>query len=94
LNQEIKSESTGLVLSIILGFIGLVGVGQIYASKVGRGIIITIIGVIFLVIAIFTFGIGAILYIPLWIWAVFDTRSLIRRWNDYLDAHQDERRAW
>ena len=33
-----KNEGTGLILSIVLGILGLCGIGQIYAGRVGRGI--------------------------------------------------------
>jgi len=43
---ELKSEGTALVLAILLGFFGLCGIGQIYCSRVGRGIGILIIGLV------------------------------------------------
>lgn len=38
LQRKIKSESTTLVLSIILGLFGIQGIGHIYAGKVGKGV--------------------------------------------------------
>jgi len=92
--QEFKSESTGLVLAIVLGLVGLCGIGQVYASRIGKGIAICIIGVILIISAFFTLGITAIIYLVIWIWSIFNTRSEIRKWNDFLDSHPDEHRAW
>ena len=44
---ELKSEGTALVLAILLGLIGLWGIGQIYCSKIGKGIGLLILGLVF-----------------------------------------------
>jgi len=41
-----KSEGITMVLSIIVGLMGIMGVGHIYLGKVRRGIIILIIGIV------------------------------------------------
>ena len=43
---ELKSEGTALVLAILLGLIGLWGIGQIYCSRIGRGIVLLIFGLV------------------------------------------------
>jgi len=43
---ELKSEGTALVLAILLGLIGLWGIGQIYCSRIGRGIAMLIFGLV------------------------------------------------
>jgi len=43
---ELKSEGTALVLAILLGLIGLWGIGQIYCSRIGRGIVMLILGLV------------------------------------------------
>lgn len=55
-----KSEGTTLVLSIVVGLLGIMGVGHIYVGRVRRGIVILVIGVtgwivIFIPIAILGF---------------------------------------
>jgi len=42
--KHYKSEGTTLVLSIVVGLMGIMGVGHIYLGRVRRGIIILIIG--------------------------------------------------
>jgi len=53
--RRYKSEGITLVLSIVVGLLGIMGVGHIYLGRVRRGIIILIIGMI---------GMGA-LFVPL-----------------------------
>jgi len=43
---ELKSEGTALVLAILLGLFGLWGIGQIYCSRIGRGIGMLIFGLV------------------------------------------------
>ena len=42
--QHYKSESTTLVLSIVVGLFGIMGVGHLYIGKIKRGVIIMLIG--------------------------------------------------
>ena len=42
--KHYKSESTTLVLSIVIGLMGIMGVGHIYLGRIRRGVIILIIG--------------------------------------------------
>jgi len=44
--KRYKSEGITLVLSIVVGILGIMGVGHIYLGRVRRGIIIIIVGVI------------------------------------------------
>ncbi len=44
--KHYKSEGTTLVLSIVVGLLGIMGVGHIYLGRVRRGAIILIIGMI------------------------------------------------
>ena len=84
---EWKSEGTTLILTIILGIFGLGGIGHIYLGNITKGIVILIVGIILLVVSIFTFGIGLIILIPFAIWVVFDSRSQCRYYNDYLEKN-------
>jgi TM2 domain-containing membrane protein YozV len=89
---EWKSEGTTLILTIILGIFGFGGIGHIYLGNITRGITILIVGIILLVISIFTFGIGLLALIPFAIWVVFDARKQCRYYNDHLE--QTGRPPW
>ena len=82
---EWKSEGTTLILTIILGIFGFGGIGHIYLGNITRGIVILIVGIILLVVAIVTFGIGFIVLIPFAIWVVFDARKQCKHYNDHLE---------
>jgi len=82
---EWKSEGTTLILTIILGIFGFGGIGHIYLGNITRGITILIVGVILLIVSIFTFGIGLIILIPFAIWVVFDARKQCRYYNQYVE---------
>jgi len=82
---EWKSEGTTLILTIILGIFGFGGIGHIYLGNITRGIVILIVGIILLLVAVFTFGIGLIVLIPFAIWVVFDARKQCKYYNDHLE---------
>jgi len=44
--KRYKSEGITLVLSIVVGLLGIMGVGHIYLGRVRRGVIILIVGII------------------------------------------------
>jgi TM2 domain-containing membrane protein YozV len=80
-----KSEGTTLILTIVLGLFGLGGIGHIYLGNITRGIVILIVGIILLVVAAVTMGIGLIILIPFAIWVVFDSRKQCKHYNDHLE---------
>ena len=82
---EWKSEGTTLILTVLLGIIGLGGIGHIYLGNITRGIVLLIIGIVLVIITLATIGIGLIALIPFAIWVVFDARSKCRYYNDYLE---------
>lgn len=89
---EWKSESTTLILSIILGIIGIQGVGHIYVGKVGKGIGILIVSIIMFAVGILTVGIGIgaiflIIYIIMFFWQINNSRVLCKEYNDYLEKN-------
>ena len=90
-----KSESTTLLLSILLGLFGLSGIGHLYLGMIGRGVVILIGGIALGVVGVLTlfFGIGWILliaYIPLFIWQIIDSRNMCRQYNDYYEEFGKE----
>lgn len=85
----LKSENTTLILSIVLGLLGLSGIGHMYVGKFGKGIVILIGSWILLVIgiALLIILIGVIFLIialVLVIWQITDARKLCRQYNDHL----------
>jgi len=44
--KRYKSEGITLVLSIVVGLLGIMGVGHIYLGRIRRGVIILIVGII------------------------------------------------
>ena len=89
---EWKSEGTTLVLTILLGIFGFGGIGHLYLGNLTRGIVILIVGIVLLLVAVFSMGIGLIILIPFAIWVVFDSRSQCRYYNNYLE--QNQRPPW
>ena len=59
--KHYKSEGITLVLSIVLGLMGLMGIGHIYVGKVKRGIIILIAGLFIWVIVFIPIGFLSVL---------------------------------
>lgn len=82
-----KDEGTTLILSIILGLIGLPGIGHMYVGKVGKGVGILIGSWLLIIVGIATMGIGLIVYFVLFIWQIFDSRNLCRQYNQYLSQY-------
>lgn len=91
-----KNESITIILSLVLGLIGLQGIGHMYVGKVGKGI-----GILILSLALFVAGIailylwafGVVLYLwdfgvvlliiyyIMFIWQIFDARKLCQIYN-------------
>jgi len=98
---EWKSESTTLVLSIILGLFGIQGVGHLYIGKIGKGIAYLIGSLIVFGVGIglTATGVGMIIGVPLlivyfimFIFQILDSRKLCNYYNDYLEEHN--KRPW
>ena len=87
-----KNEGTALILSIILGFLGLCGIGQVYAGQVKRGVIMIIVGIILVIVGLLTMGIGLIAYLAYFIWGIFDTQKVCRQYNAFVT--QNGRPPW
>jgi predicted RND superfamily exporter protein len=41
----------------------------------GRGILIIVIGIVLAAISAFTLGIGIIIFIPFWLWQIWDAKK-------------------
>ncbi|MEX2192611.1 MAG: hypothetical protein WD717_04455 [Nitrosarchaeum sp.] len=82
-----KSEAIAIVLSILI-----IGVGQMYMGKIGRGVGILIGGIFLAVIGVMTLGVGFIIFIILFIWQIIDAYNLCKKYNNYLS--QNGRPPW
>ena len=90
-----KNPTTALILSIVLGLLGIEGIGQIYVGKVGRGVTILVAGFAFWIIGWVTFPWGTPLLIGLFIlfiWQIYDTNKLVKQYNNYVS--QNGRAPW
>lgn len=76
-----KSVGLGLVFSALI-----VGLGHLYAEKIGMGIILLFIYAILMagmtfVLSVFMNIIFLLLAVALWIWALYDVRDTIKEYN-------------
>ena len=87
-----KNPTTALILSLILGFLGICGIGQFYLGKVGRGAAILVVGFILAVVVFGTSFWGAIAFLPFWVWQAYDTHQLCKVYNNFVS--QNGRAPW
>jgi len=83
-----KNEGTVLLITVIFGIIGCGGVGHIYLGKIGKGIVLLIIGIILFIISfvlIFMLIPFFIVLVIFAIWVVFNARSDCRKYNDAME---------
>lgn len=92
---EHKSPGVAAVLALVLGIIGLMGIGHIYVGRIGRGIVLLVVGIILgfltwgsFVLGFLTFGLGfigaiifGIILLILWIWQIFNAYGLAKQFN-------------
>ena len=78
-----KSEALALILSLIIP-----GVGEMYAGKVGKGVIILLLAI--LSAALIMLLIGFILYPIVWIYSMIDSYNLAKRYNALLVQNNGE----
>ena len=89
---EWKSMGVTMVLTIVLGFFGLGGIGHLYLGKIIKGIVLCVVGIILFIIAILTMGIGIIALIPFALFVIYDSYRLCKRYNN--DLEQTGRPPW
>ena len=83
---------TATVLAAILGFIGFMGIGHMYAGNVGRGIALLLGGwVLWILFWVTIWLLVGIVFIPigvaLWIWSIYDVRSIIKSQSTVGHSH-------
>ena len=89
---EWKSMGVTMVLTVVLGIVGLGGIGHIYLGKIIKGIVLCIVGIILLVFTIKTVLMGLVILIPFALIVVYDTYRLCKRYNN--DLEQTGRPPW
>ncbi len=76
-----KSEALALILSLLIP-----GLGQIYNGQVSKGAMMIVAAIVCAVLTFVFFPIG-ILYIVLWIYAMYDAFKDAKEYNQYLLSH-------
>jgi TM2 domain-containing membrane protein YozV len=89
---EWKSMGVTMVLTVVLGIIGLGGIGHLYLGKIIKGIVLCIVGIILLAVTIFTVFMGLVILIPFALIVVYDAYRLCKRYNNHLE--QTGRPPW
>ena len=89
---EWKSMGVTMVLTIVLGWFGLGGIGHLYLGKIIKGIVLCVVGIILFIITILTMGIGIIALIPFALFVIYDSYRLCKRYNN--DLEQAGRPPW
>ena len=89
---EWKSMGVTMVLTVVLGIVGLGGIGHIYLGKIIKGIVLCIVGIILLVFTIITVLMGLVILIPFALIVIYDTYRLCKRYNN--DLEQTGRPPW
>ena len=88
---EWKSMGVTMVLTIVLGFFGLGGIGHLYLGKIIKGIVLLIVGIILAIIGWLTIF-GLIILFIFALCVVYDAYRLCKRYNN--DLEQTGRPPW
>ena len=87
-----KNKTTALILAIVVGFLGIEGIGQIYVGKVTKGVVILILCFALWIIgyATLAFFIGIAFLVAgfiVFIWSILDTNKLVDEYNDFVSKN-------
>ena len=88
---EWKSMGVTMVLTVVLGIVGLGGIGHLYLGKIIKGIVLLIVGIILAIIGWLTIF-GLIILLAFALYVVYDAYRLCKRYNDVLE--QTGRPPW
>ena len=74
------------MLAALLGFIGLGGIGHIYAGRIRRGVVLLVVLLVTGTLAVFFWivVVPAILHIILVVWTIYDARNVCKEYNTVL----------
>ena len=88
---EWKSMGVTMVLTIVLGIIGLGGIGHLYLGKIIKGIVLIVVGIILTIFGWLTI-VGLIILFIFALYVVYDAYRLCKRYNN--DLEQTGRPPW
>jgi TM2 domain-containing membrane protein YozV len=57
------------------------GLGQIYNGQIGKGIGFIVLGVVLIIVAVFTLGLGSIIYLVFWAYNIYDAHKTAKKIN-------------
>ena len=80
---QTKNVGSAIALALIAGILGFNGIGHLYIGKIGKGIVILIIGWIILGITFLFIPFGLI-YLIFWIWQAYDVNNKAKYYNDFI----------
>lgn len=81
--SQTKNPGTAIIIALIAGILGFNGIGHMYIGKIGKGIILLIVGWIILALTILFIPIG-IIYIIFWLWQAYDVNSKAKYYNNFI----------
>lgn len=81
--SQTKNPGTAIIIALIAGILGFNGIGHMYIGKIGKGIILLIVGWIILAITILFIPVG-IIYIIFWLWQAYDVNSKAKYYNNFI----------
>ena len=88
---EWKSMGVTMVLTVVLGIVGLGGIGHLYLGKIIKGIVLIIVGIILTIFGWLTIF-GLIILFIFALCVVYDAYRLCKRYNN--DLEQTGRPPW
>ena len=77
-----KSMAISMILSILLGFFGLLGFGYLYLGEYGKFGVFFIIGILFNILIYFISPYFSIISLIFWIYQIYDTYKITNEMND------------
>jgi len=80
---QTKNVGSAIALALIAGIIGFNGIGHLYIGKIGKGIVILVIGWIILGITFLFIPFG-IIYLIFWIWQAYDVNNKAKYYNEFI----------
>ncbi|GKS62137.1 hypothetical protein YTPLAS21_15950 [Candidatus Nitrosocosmicus sp.] len=81
--SQTKNPGTAIIIALIAGILGFNGIGHMYIGKIGKGIILLIVGWIILALTILFIPVG-IIYIIFWLWQAYDVNSKANYYNNFI----------
>lgn len=80
---QTKNSGAAIVIALIAGILGFNGIGHLYIGKIGKGIILLIVGWLILGLT-FVFVPFGLVYLIFWLWQAYDVNKKSKFYNDYI----------